>query len=421
MILVFGIGSATDTYVRGLDLNSIVFASTYGDKPYEGKKVYSLDELENISSFDKVVICSVHVNEIAGSLIKKGFKKNILYFFDFQKNKEVSLDAISIDCVSQDRVLYCFYDLKNNLPCYDVTVFCILAELKRIELGMDKTHFIIVPSSSFKDDHEGYSIFYDREDYQWRIKNILIPNFQLIASCAGISHLSSRELLSEYLKSSSRFPDGYSPANPPPTLLTKMLAPYVDMGVRLPFLRPSKVVTSLVSSYLLSKLAGRKLLTISLREYNSDDGRNSCIKSWKKFIEYLDKDKYFIVIIRDTYNAFLEDIIPPGDNVDYFNVGSINFEFRVALYEQAFLNFCVNNGPSLSMNFIEGCRYLYFIKVDNANPAMSERLYKSQGVEIGENYFFRQNSYQRLVWGGDDYNNIVSSFEIIENDIDSSR
>ncbi len=153
--VIYGINETTTLFLNSrFNKGSNIFACTKGGESYQGEPSLSLEQLVkmNRNEIDRVVICSEFVAEISANLINNGFTLEQLYFFDYHKKIPVPLTDISLSSVSKNNTLYAFYDLSFNLPCYDVTVFCVLAELKRKSLGLDHIHFVVVPTAVSKVD-----------------------------------------------------------------------------------------------------------------------------------------------------------------------------------------------------------------------------------------------------------------------------
>ncbi|CAM3938265.1 hypothetical protein BIW53_08105 [Pseudoalteromonas byunsanensis] len=413
--VIYGINETTTLFLNSrFNKGSNIFACTKGGESYQGEPSLSLEQLVkmNRNEIDRVVICSEFVAEISANLINNGFTLEQLYFFDYHKKIPVPLTDISLSSVSKNNTLYAFYDLSFNLPCYDVTVFCVLAELKRKSLGLDHIHFVVVPSRSEQGGHLGSATYFSSVDYQWRIDKILRGNFECIPSCAGISVLPLREDAQPLTKNKHLFPADYTLEYRDKTLATSDLPrTRVTNHDFCSFSAPSNA-TVLVNNFVQRLLKGRKLITLTLREYAYSPERNSNLKEWAKFLATLNNQEYLIVVIRDTYHSFDKEPEEFADlDVHYMPAASLDFALRVAFYQTAFVNFSVNNGPTLVLNFIKDCRYINFIWTNEKNPAISPSLFKKLGIPIGEQYWFRQNELQHLVWENDSFEAIDQAFE----------
>jgi hypothetical protein len=413
--VIYGISNSAKLFIdSSYNKGNNIFACTYGGEKYEDKLAISLEELAKVALTDieRVIICSEFVAEISQSLIAIGFEIEQLFFFDYNQRKPIALKNISLEPVSKKSTLYAFYDLSINLPCYDVTIFCVLAELKRKELGLKHIHFVVVPSRSEQGGHIGSTSYYNRADYQWRIDKILRGCFECITSCAGISVLSHREEADALCKHRHRFPNDYLPNTRSRVLSTTDLPSNKKTDREFCAFSAPNNAQHLVNDFLNIRLNNRKLIVITLREYGSSTERNSNIKAWAQFIQTLDTKKYYVVIIRDSYNCLSAPIAEfVGLEVDYLHAASLDFTLRVALYQSAYVNMNINNGPIFVQNFIEQCRYINFIWVDDNNPAISTSLFEKSKIQIDEHYQFRQHALQHLIWKKDEFSNIKYAFE----------
>ena len=89
---------------------------------------------------------------------------------------------------------------------------------------------------------------------------------------------------------------------------------------------------------------GLKPIVITIRHSSSHSWRNSNESEWKRFIDWLDKDRFFPIVIKDTETIFdnagsIFDVYPT------FDIGTLNLQLRLAMYECAYLNMMLSSGP----------------------------------------------------------------------------
>jgi hypothetical protein len=149
-------------------------------------------------------------------------------------------------------------------------------------------------------------------------------------------------------------------------------------------------------------------VTITLRESTHWPHRNSNLKAWLRFAEYLRDRGEHVVIVRDTEKAF--------DNFADFETNpraSVEIRERMALYESAKCNCFVGNGP-VGLAMFSTQPWLQFVRVESPDavytPNMPKFWKESIGVEVGDQYPWSSPS-QRIIWKPDDYENLVDAWE----------
>ncbi len=154
-----------------------------------------------------------------------------------------------------------------------------------------------------------------------------------------------------------------------------------------------------IRTWLEPLRANRKVITVTLRQYAFDVERNSNIEAWAEFLEPLDKREYAIVIVPDTdhieeFKASKLKVYPSFEPVCF------DVDLRLALYEQAFLNMFINNGPCVAATLDKNVNYLMFKIITPSVPHCTEDFIRWSGFEIGENPPYA-GPYQKWVWEDD--------------------
>ena len=83
-----------------------------------------------------------------------------------------------------------------------------------------------------------------------------------------------------------------------------------------------------------------------------------------------------------------------------FEPACFDVDLRFALYEQAFLNMFVNNGPGAAATLDKKVRYLMFKLLVPSVPHCTEEFLRWNGFEIGETPKYA-TPFQRWVWDED--------------------
>lgn len=115
------------------------------------------------------------------------------------------------------------------------------------------------------------------------------------------------------------------------------------------------------------------------------------------------------------------DPLPAGfAEVQTINEPLWNLELRAALYERAYLNLFVNNGPSYLSFFNKRSRCLDFKMVTPGCGATTERFFRSIGIEP-RSQLPVFTPFQRLVWEDDRLEVIQREFQAMCRRIEASE
>lgn len=417
--VVYGITASTEMLFNSpFSPRNYILACTSGGEDYKGQKALSLNELRTINKDDieKVIICSEFVFDIFQSLISIGMESKKLFFFNHMSSTLVSCESMLTPAIKSNNVLFAFYDLAYNLPCYDVITFMILAEQERKKQNKDFIQFVIVPNHD--DEHQGINVYHDNSDTKWRIEKVIKASFMCLPSCLSIDQPANRAQLSYYQTiATSIYPDRYFKEQRQPACDFRVLKDYKTRKIDISSLVPPKQALEIVDSFLECIGTKKKVITITLREYWANSAhRNSDLLSWLEFAKSLDSDEYLPVIIRDTTKAAVQLPSPFGSLVT-FPIAAIDFTIRLALYHRAHINMGVDNGPMYPISYLKGARSIIFRWVTNDIPNLSERTNERHFFKVGQNHFFNDNEFQINAWMKDSFENITNQFYELENKI----
>jgi len=170
-----------------------------------------------------------------------------------------------------------------------------------------------------------------------------------------------------------------------------------------------------IRQWINEQAAGRKVVTITLRECDYELSRNSDLPAWAEFACSLDKTEYIPVVVRDISRA-LGPV--PDELKDHCIFSEIpwNIELRMALYEMSYLNLLVNQGPGILCYLGHSTKYLIFMWFA-AGGAADEAHFRRTGVVPGQAQLAMASPFQRLVWERDSYDTICREFAEIDGDI----
>lgn len=190
------------------------------------------------------------------------------------------------------------------------------------------------------------------------------------------------------------------------TLRTYALKEAVDAaeaGETIPRIRIPQRYSAIVAAHL----KGSRPVTITLRETDIWEHRNSNIEAWTSFAAWLQERGERVIFLRDTAKAD-----EPLDGFETLSSASKDLLLRAAIYERAKCNLFVSNGPAILANF--GMRpWLMFVTCDDdekchCNTPQWWRDF--QGIGPGEQFPWSGHK-QRIVWKDDSFENIRDAWE----------
>lgn len=321
----------------------------------------------------------------------------------------------------KEPAVWAFYDLSINAPGYDIVRFLMLSEIDRIKQNLHAINVVILPDhDNFQGWYKGYTNQSD-EFLQWRIRQIVIPCCNLLPSVKQIYLCSSRGEAYTLEKKTAHniFPEGYSVIKPVGVTIN-FYSRNNDEEIKFkPSIIPSDTASIFIKEWISLHCEGKKVVTVTLRESTCDPIRNSNLIEWGKFIESLDKNEYFPVILRDTEKAFssVPNCLRGGI---VFNEPCFNVELRAALYEQSYLNLSVGNGPILLMMSNKFVRFLLFLLQRDESIVASKAAFNSIGLTPGKQLPIC-TEFQKLIWEDDYYEIIQREFINMVVSIESSQ
>lgn len=406
MLVYYGINNITPL-ICNFENQELKFVTTNGGETFNQYISISLKEFStyDFSKVTQLIICSMFVEEILNGLLSINFPVEKVFFYNCTT---CTIDPIKVVTpnVQESDFLLAVYDLKTNLASFDIINFLVLAELKRIELNKKYIKFIIVPSRS--NQHLFISDLHHTEsDLNWRISHIINPLIKALPSVKSITELTYREEFVRFSDIFDIFPQNYS-IKTPPHQFSYSNSILKSAGVNKVF-TPALVAKELVASFLngLSSKS-KKVVTITLREYEKQSERNSDLISTVKFCSYLEKEGFYPIVIRDTYtfsNSENDELI----SYCKFPAASIDLDLRLALYQASFLNISVNTGPCYLFYFTKNVNSIEFRWIDESVFSISEKTMQQAGYIKDQQPSFA--SIDNIVfWGKDSYENLKTGF-----------
>ncbi|MGY8961201.1 MAG: hypothetical protein ACKVKG_17070, partial [Alphaproteobacteria bacterium] len=276
---------------------------------------------------------------------------------------------VTYNAGNPDTVLFAFYDLARCPPTYDIINFLAHADSYRRRYRLATFHVVFVPGP-----HAGFrdSSYQTVEEKRWRLKHIVIASCALHPNCSGSTLCTTRAEARYYEKLAGTriFPLNYTERSPTAAYLWNVTFSLVARGDRrIQTLCSSSQPRRSVAEWLANKVNGKRVVTVTLRESHTQAKRNSDLAAWGSFLGRLDRTRYFPIVLRDA-EMIGEPLPKEFGEVAVFAEAVWNIELRSALYELAYLNLFVSNGPIMLGLFNENVNCLIF-KVLNEREVVS--------------------------------------------------
>jgi hypothetical protein len=310
--------------------------------------------------------------------------------------------------------LFCFYDLAVSPCSYDFFQFLVLCEQQRIRDNFGEIEIIFVagPNKGYREDNIRT---FDQNDQM--LRNVLLPGCQLLPSIKATRFESDRRRITiNDLPTGSIFPLGYSINQPIPDYMYNGIVASHFIGEKpLQFVAPEYAVNSIKSYLENNNFHKKKLLTLTTRELKREDEsglRSINHKAWENFFKGLDKDQWQPIIIRDTSATFTNKSL--FIDIPEIDLASHHLHLRCAIYQEAYINFCKPNGPSVLAEF--GPKPMVeFIELDDDVCAVSESWYKTNlGMCVGSQFPLTEKN-KILFWGKESKEIISEMMELAIN------
>lgn len=400
-ILLYGINSITSSLTTELkELNNLEYACTTGEQFFGSIKAHTLSELVP-ESYEKVIICSMCVDEITNDLVAKGFDINKIYFFNSATCTVQSCQAKLVASVKDTDILYSVFDLSRNIASFDVVWLATRAELERQKRGLKKIHFVIIPREQNDINALAVRTNYEYHDELWRLSHIIVPTLRSLQATSAVSEFSNKQQAYDFLKqfkNENLFPRDFNDSLKGHLVCFDDLDEHKSVGRSIEVFEPSDIAKNLVNSFINSRhLEGKKLITFTIREYEVHQDRNSTLDVWLEFAKTLDTEKFALILIRDTYKS-AEPLPKHLQGFIECPLASIDIQVRIALFQAAYINLSSATGPSFLPYFIPNAPSIRFMQVSNDHFATSEEYFNTPGFNFGSKPSFAEAEHHEVIW-----------------------
>ncbi|MDC7786766.1 hypothetical protein PQJ75_08535 [Rhodoplanes sp. TEM] len=322
--------------------------------------------------------------------------------------------ATTASAAWSDDCLQLVWDLAAAPVSFDFAATLAAAEIERRKRGLAGIVVIVVPGPhhGVKRETPAHEAVEDPETRLWRLRHELLPMLALLPSVRGHAVCGDRRQAWSLIAEDDRkvYPDGYRVFLPARPEVAAAREEARRAGTVWPLLTASSAGRRAAEEYLSRIADGRRAVVITLRASPLSPRRNSRIDDWIAFAHGLDRDRYVPVFVHDG---------PPGTAAPagladhpVCTAAGLDIEFRMGLYERAWLNMGVLSEPLTLAWYNERARYQVFVPLD-AETDVTARALEDAGHRIGGDIEFAR-PWQQLVWKTDELAAIRLAFAVME-------
>lgn len=231
-------------------------------------------------------------------------------------------------------ILTAFYDLEYGPVSYDFATWLVRAMKERDSRKCSGLHVVIVPK---EDGLGGFSRHWGNHDEhaaRWRLWHIVVSCCPLAGATATIAASRDQAHKISAAAESEWWPEGKA----------HFMGPLIDAargGEKIPLLRASEGARRYIREYLIRFSFNKKVITTTLRQQETDPSRNSDLEAWSDLLRLAEQSGFAVFELDDTHVALQSGTAFVEQDPD----------LRLALYEQAAMNFIGNNGPQELLKF----------------------------------------------------------------------
>ena len=219
------------------------------------------------------------------------------------------------------RTLHAVYDLSFLHPGLDALAFLDMAEQRRLALGLEDIHFIVLPAADSAPD---------------RSVAFMLESVGMLQTVKHSSNFNRREDAEEYLEGRENvFAAGKG------SQLKQVVRSRNKGGEPTRRFQPSPIAAQQAAQWIQRTSAGKKLVLLAPGPW--DEEQKIQQEEWAAFIRSLDMETYQPVLVRDISDLYTS---MPGDFPSCLecNEAAISPDFRHSLSERAFITIA-EEGP----------------------------------------------------------------------------
>lgn len=310
------------------------------------------------------------------------------------------------------------YDLDKHPISFDISFFLQAAEIRRKLLGADSLVIKIINPRDIENQpgiSKEVDSVVDSRARLFRVFHICTQMSEMLPNSAAINIKDRKvsvdmkmvdEIVIDYPgEDVGHHSEYYRQVNSNPSLMSGFEA--------------SVEAHRFIERWLTTFLCGRRLICVTLRQYHVDQKRNSNVAAWTEFLATLDSEEYAVVVLPDTDH--IADFRKSSLGIyQTFEPACFDVDLRFALYERAYLNMFVNNGPAVAATLSKKIRYLLFKIVEPSVPHCSEEFLAWCGFKPRQTPEYA-SKYQKWVWENDDVNILSREFDDMDRMIQADQ
>ncbi len=304
------------------------------------------------------------------------------------------------------------YDLKNEPIHFGILPTLVLADIYRELAGIQLCRLWIVkaPGDGFR-RHSIRDQGSDVEEKHWRLDHLIKAAGRLLPSCKSVSVMDSRSIFETMLPllSPPTFPSNYSLERGIMIGKHKSAIAAAKDGLNIQRLKAAPYPVNAAQKWVSSYSGGQPAISLTLRQSEFKEGRNSRVDQWVNFADYLVSKGYTPIFVPDT-EASLNGRLGLPERFLINELAAIDLEVRNAFYEVCDLNFFVGNGPCFLPFFNKHIDYVVCNLLIPGYYTESPEHYDDIGLPVGSQMPGRQNKYGELVWERDDSEVLIRAF-----------
>jgi hypothetical protein len=299
-----------------------------------------------------------------------------------------------------------YYDCKYAPVTFDFCQFIVAAAAHARWSEMDYFDLVIIADGIRQmTPREKATALAERE---WRIWNLIVEIAKIVPMICNISVVR-------------RAPEGLAPNRYPPLFdpPKNWDIPYnhevvqrcFERGADVKVFRPSEYAMQAASN-LMPRL-DKPVVTMTIRKAAFDQERDSELGDWYEFSKVLSDRGFETVVIPDQDDSLRDRAIHELD-WHVIDVASMSLDLRLALYNQADMNYVTNGGLTCVLGYSQAPFMWYKVVIEDSRVA-SEEYFARRGLERHGKYPWL-NDNQEMIWENDTLDQLVTSIDRIKLD-----
>ena len=320
----------------------------------------------------------------------------------YQRNNDAPQNKI----VPEDTLL-AVYDLNVVPATFDFAYFLAAAETFGKSHGKSKVFVLFLQKNSEHLGDEEYSSIVSQDSQQWRLNNMLVQLSQLYPACSGYGLLPCDAKVDNFIQNQLVYPARYSSTY---KSYAKNYAEIFELIDKRLFTGFSALKTGInyIQQWMSCNNITDQMVVITLRNYGYDETRNSNIEEWLKFAHWVKNEGFTPIFVPDTNSCWTS--AKELENFIVFTEPCWNLGLRMAIYEQAFVNFFFSNGTSSIGALNKKIRFIAMIPVIENSIYSTADVINSFNLVSGQRRYNFSENHQFLSWKQDTFENIRDEF-----------